>query len=85
MLDIAAIVTRSASARNVDMSLEKSESEKPLEDLQHQTVTFRPKIKKFLELSRGFLLGVWSGGGLSGVSKKTCFRLFTFSVQQAVR
>lgn len=46
LFDIAAFVTRSASAWNVDTVPEESESENSLEFLQLENcVTFRPKIK----------------------------------------
>lgn len=46
LFDIAAFVPRSASAWNVDTVPERSESENPLEVLQHEyCVTFRPQIK----------------------------------------
>lgn len=58
MFDIAAFVTRSVSAWNVDMLPEESEAENPSEIFKHEScVTFRPHSYKFLGVVKGVFVG----------------------------
>lgn len=68
LFDIAAFVTRSASAWNVDPVPEESESENPSEVLQHENcVTFRPQIKG---VAKELFVGCCDEGYVSWTSKK---------------
>lgn len=71
LFDIAAFVTRSASAWNVDTVPEESESENSLEFLQLENcVTFRPKIKGVLRSCKVFFfVGCYAVGSHYWMSK----------------
>lgn len=83
MFDIAAFITRSASAQNVDRLPEESEPENPSEIFKHENcVTFRPRSYKFLGVIKGVFVGCCAERWPFWDVQQPCFTLVFMSSLQ---